>query len=195
MSGFSRPHDPARPGGKCGCTVVLLGEVIPQELVDKIDAVGKYGQGFATVELLAASLVDMDLHSLTSVPKNMNVMDFQDKVMKARGIPQQILPRYSVTNFSHSMGGGYAAGYYSYIRSEVLDCDAFQAFKETGDIFNQEVAQKFKEACLVPGSISSGMEMYKAFRGREPKIDGLLENRGLKQKTPTVKNTDVEKRK
>ena len=171
------------------------GEVIPQELVDKIDAVGKYGQGFATVELLAASLVDMDLHSLTSIPKNMNVMDFQDKVMKARGIPDQILPRYSVTNFSHSMGGGYAAGYNSYIWSEVLDCDAFQAFKETGDIFNQEVAQKFKESCLVPGSISSGMDMYKAFRGREPKIEGLLENRGLVQKPKTVKNTDVEKKK
>ena len=170
------------------------GEVIPQELVDKLDAVGKYGQGFATVEYLAASLIDMDLHSLTSVDPKMDVMTFQDKVMKARGIPQQILPRYSVTNFSHIMGG-YSAGYYSYIWSEVLDCDAFQAFKETGDIFNQEVAQKFKENCLVPGSINDGMTMYKAFRGREPKIDGLLENRGLTPKAQPVKTNDVEKRK
>lgn len=170
------------------------GETIPQELIDKIDAVGKYGQGFATVEYLAASLVDMDLHSLTNVDKKMNVMDFQDKVLKARGIPSQILPRYSVTNFSHIMGG-YSAGYYSYIWSEVLDCDAFQAFKETGDIFNQEVAQRFKETCLVPGSINTGMEMYKAFRGREPKIDGLLENRGLTPKAKPVQTKDVEKKK
>lgn len=171
------------------------GEIIPQELVDKIDAVGKYGQGFATVEYLAASLVDMDLHALTTVDKKMDVMDFQDKVLKARGIPQQILPRYSVTNFSHSIGGGYSAGYYSYIWSEVLDCDAYQAFKETGDIFNQEVAQRFKQSVLVPGSINKGMDMYKAFRGREPKIDGLLENRGLTIKPQAVKTKDVEKRK
>ena len=156
------------------------GEVIPQELIDKIEASGKYGQGFATVEYLAASYVDMDLHVLTEVPAGFNVMDFQTKKLAERGIPKQILPRYSVTNFSHSIGGGYSAGYYSYIWAEVLDCDAFQAFTETGDIFNQDVAQRFRQYVLTPGGIDKGMVMYRNFRGRDPKVDGLLENRGLK---------------
>lgn len=155
------------------------GEVIPQELVDKIVASNKYGQGFATMEYLAASYVDMDLHVLTEVPANLDVMAFQTKKLEERGIPKQILPRYSVTNFSHSIGGGYSAGYYSYIWAEVLDCDAFQAFKETGDIFNQKVAKRFRKQILTPGGISKGSEMYQNFRGRQPKVDGLLENRGL----------------
>jgi peptidyl-dipeptidase Dcp len=156
------------------------GEVIPQELIDKIEASDKYGQGFATVEYLAASYVDMDLHVLTEIPANFDVMEFQTKKLAERGIPKQILPRYSVTNFSHSIGGGYSAGYYSYIWAEVLDCDAFQAFKETGDIFNQDVAQRFCKYVLTPGGIDKGMVMYRNFRGRDPKVDGLLENRGLK---------------
>ncbi len=155
------------------------GEIIPQELVDKIVASNKYGQGFATVEYLAASYVDMDLHVLTEVPANLDVMAFQTKKLEERGIPKQILPRYSVTNFSHSIGGGYSAGYYSYIWAEVLDCDAFQAFKETGDIFNHDVAKRFRKYILTPGGISKGSEMYQNFRGRQPKVDGLLENRGL----------------
>ena len=156
------------------------GEVIPQELIDKIEASGKYGQGFATVEYLAASYVDMDLHVLTAVPANFDVMEFQAKKLAERGIPKQILPRYSVTNFSHSIGGGYSAGYYSYIWAEVLDCDAFQAFKETGDIFNQDVAERFRKYVLTPGGIDKGTVMYENFRGRQPQVDGLLENRGLK---------------
>ena len=156
------------------------GEVIPQELIEKIQASEKYGQGFATVEYLAASYVDMDLHVLTDVPDDFNVMDFQTKKLAERGIPRQILPRYSVTNFSHSIGGGYSAGYYSYIWAEVLDCDAFQAFKETGDIFDQDVAQRFRKYVLTPGGIDKGGVMYRNFRGRDPEVDGLLENRGLK---------------
>ena len=156
------------------------GETIPQELIDKIEASDKYGQGFATVEYLAASYVDMDLHALTEIPAGFDVMEFQARKLADRGIPVQILPRYSVTNFSHSLGGGYSAGYYSYIWAEVLDCDAFAAFKETGDIFNQEVAERFCKYILTPGGIDKGMDMYRNFRGREPQVDGLLENRGLK---------------
>jgi len=155
------------------------GEIIPMELVKKIDESSKYGQGFATVEYLAASLSDMDLHVLTEIPENLNVMDFEAQKLAERGIPQQILPRYRMTNFSHTMGGGYTAGYYSYMWSEVLDADAFDAFAETGDIFNQEVAAAFRKYVLTPGGIDDGMTMYKAFRGREPKIDALLRNRGL----------------
>ena len=155
------------------------GEIIPMELVEKIQESAKYGQGFATVEYIAASLSDMDLHVLTESPADLNVMDFEAKGLAKRGIPSQILPRYRMTNFSHTMGGGYTAGYYSYMWAEVLDADAFDAFAETGDIFNQEVAAKFRNHVLTPGGIEDGMTMYKKFRGREPQIDALLRNRGF----------------
>ena len=155
------------------------GEIIPMELVNKIQESAKYGQGFATVEYIAASLSDMDLHVLTEVPADLNVMEFEAKKLNERGIPSQILPRYRITNFSHTMGGGYTAGYYSYMWAEVLDADAFEAFKETGDIFNPDVADKFRKYVLTPGGIDDGMTMYKNFRGREPKIDALLKNRGF----------------
>ncbi len=155
------------------------GEVIPMELVKKIQDSQKYGQGFETVELVAASLVDMDMHTLTEIPANFNVMDFEEQKLKERGIPSQILPRYRVTNFSHTMGGGYTAGYYSYLWAEVYECDAFQAYKEAGNILDSEIAQRFRDNILAPGGIDDGMTMYRNFRGRDPKIDGLLENRGL----------------
>ena len=155
------------------------GEIIPMELVEKIQESDKYGQGFATVEYIAASLSDMDLHVLTEVPADLNVMEFEAQKLAERGIPSQILPRYRMTNFSHTMGGGYSAGYYSYMWAEVLDADAFEAFKETGDIFNQEVAEKFRKYVLTPGGIDDGMTMYRNFRGREPQIDALLKNRGF----------------
>ncbi len=156
------------------------GEVIPQELVDKVEESGKYGQGFATVEYVAASYTDMDLHVLRSVPENLNVLDYEQQKLQERGIPSQIYPRYRMTNFSHTMGGGYTAGYYSYMWAEVLDCDAFEAFKETGDIFNQEVAASFWKNCLSPGGVDDGMVMYTAFRGHKPGTDALLRKRGLK---------------
>lgn len=156
------------------------GEVIPQELIKKLDEAGKYGQGFATVEYLAASYVDMDLHVMKEIPANFDVMKYEEQKLAERGIPRQIQPRYRVTNFSHTMGGGYTAGYYSYIWAEVLDCDAFEAFKESGDIFNQDVAARFRKYVLTPGGIDDGMTMYRNFRGADPKIDGLLRNRGLK---------------
>ena len=155
------------------------GEIIPMELVEKIQESDKYGQGFATVEYLAASYSDMDLHVLTEIPANLNVMEYEATKLAERGIPSQILPRYRMTNFSHTMGGGYTAGYYSYMWAEVLDADAFDAFKETGDIFNQEIADKFRNYILTPGGIDDGMTMYRNFRGREPQIDALLRNRGL----------------
>lgn len=172
------------------------GEVIPAELIEKLDKSGKYGQGFATVEYLAASYLDMDLHALSgepsdqkvikfvdqtnNVPANFDVMSFEEETLGRRGLPSQIPSRYRSTYFNHTMGGGYTAGYYSYIWAEVLDCDAFQAFKETGDIFNQEVASKFREYVLTPGGINDAMDMYVNFRGKEPGTDPLLKNRGLK---------------
>ena len=172
------------------------GEVIPQELIEKLDKSGKYGQGFATVEYLAASYLDMDFHALSgdpadkqvikfvdqanNVPADLDVMAFEESVLGHRGLLRQIPSRYRTTYFNHTMGGGYTAGYYSYIWSEVLDCDAFQAYKETGDIFNQEVAQKFRQYVLTPGCIDDEETMYENFRGKAPQTDALLEKRGLK---------------
>lgn len=156
------------------------GEVIPAALVEKMDKSGKYGQGFATTEYLAASLLDMDYHVLKDVPADMDVMKFEGEALGKRGLLKQIPSRYRTTYFNHTMGGGYTAGYYSYIWAEVLDCDAYEAYKETGDIFNQEVAGKFRKYILTPGSIDDAMDMYVNFRGKQPGIEPLLKNRGLK---------------
>ncbi len=156
------------------------GEVIPEELVNRLTESGKYGQGFATTEYLAASLLDMDFHTLNEVPADLDVMVFEKETLAKRGLLSQIPPRYRTTYFNHSMGGGYTAGYYSYLWSEVLDADAFDAYVETGNIFNTEVAEKFRKHVLTPGGIDDAMQMYVNFRGKEPGIDALLKNRGLK---------------
>jgi peptidyl-dipeptidase Dcp len=156
------------------------GEVIPAGLIEKLDKSGKYGQGFATTEYLAASLLDMDYHVLTELPDDMDVMAFENKVLGGRGLLKQIPSRYRTTYFNHTMGGGYTAGYYSYIWAEVLDADAYQAFVETGDIFNREVAQRFRDYVLTPGSIDDTMDMYIRFRGKKPDTGPLLDNRGLR---------------
>ncbi len=155
------------------------GEVIPKDLVDKIVSSRKYGQGFKTVEYLAASYLDMDFHTLKEA-NNLNVLSFEQSVMNKIGLIPQIYPRYRSTYFQHAMSGGYTAGYYGYIWAEVLDADAFQAFKETGDIFNRTVATKFRKSILEKGGSKEASELYMDFRGSQPKIDALLENRGLK---------------
>lgn len=156
------------------------GEVIPESLVKKIDNSSKYGQGFATAEYLQASFLDMDYHVLKEIPSSFDIPAFETESMNRRGALSQIPPRYRTTYFNHTMGGGYTAGYYSYMWSEVLDADAFEAFKETGNIFDKKTAEKFRDFILVPGSIDDAMDMYKNFRGKEPGIEPLLKNRGLK---------------
>ena len=155
-------------------------EVIPAGLIEKLDKSGKYGQGFATTEYLAASLLDMDFHVLKEVHEGADVMKFEEAVLGDRGLLKQIPSSYRSTYFNHTMGGGYTAGYYSYIWAEVLDADAYQAYKESGDLFNQDVAQKFRQYVLTPGGIDDAMDMYKNFRGKEPNTEPLLKNRGLK---------------
>ena len=156
------------------------GEEIPAALVEKLDKSGKYGQGFATAEYVQASMLDMDYHVLKSIPANLDILKFEADVMKKLGALSQIPPRYRSTYFNHTMGGGYTAGYYSYMWSEVLDSDAFQAFKETGNIFDQATAKKFRDYVLTPGGIDDAMLMYTNFRGKEPNTTPLLKNRGLK---------------
>ena len=156
------------------------GEIIPNALVERLIQSGKYGQGFVTTEYVAASLLDMDFHTMKEIPADFDVMAFEAQTLGQRGLLSQIPSRYRTTYFNHTMGGGYTAGYYSYLWSEVLDADAFEAFKETGNIFNTEVAEKFRNYVLKPGAIDDAMDMYVNFRGKEPNIEPLLKNRGLK---------------
>jgi peptidyl-dipeptidase Dcp len=154
------------------------GETIPADLVDKIQASAKYGQGFATTEYMAASYLDLDYHVYPS-PETIDVTQFEATTLSRRGLIPQIPPRYRSTYFKHTFEGGYSAGYYSYIWSEVLDCDAFEAFIEAGDLFNQEIAERFRRTILEPGGIFPADELYLRFRGRQPDVNALLRNRGL----------------
>lgn len=154
------------------------GEPIPGELIQKIENSGKFNQGFATVEYLAASFLDMDWHTLTEAVEH-DAIEFENTSMNKIGLIKQIVPRYRSTYFNHIFAGGYSAGYYSYIWSEVLDADAFAAFEESGDVYNQELANKYREFILSKGGTDDAMELYKKFRGQEPAIEPLLERRGL----------------
>jgi peptidyl-dipeptidase Dcp len=155
------------------------GEVIPDELVEKIQKSEKFNQGFVTVEYLAAAYLDMDWHTQTE-QKEFDANAFEKASMDKIGMIPEIVVRYRSPYFRHIFSGGYSAGYYSYIWSGVLDTDAFQAFKETS-LFDQETAKKFREFVLSKGGTEDPMELYKKFRGREPDIKPLLEKRGLTQ--------------
>lgn len=153
------------------------GEPIPQEYIDKIEASSKFNQGFSTVEYMAASYLDMAYHTMDT-PTKVEPREFELSKMKALGLIDEIIPRYRSTYFAHIFSGGYSSGYYSYLWSEVLDADAFQAFKETS-LFDQETAERFREHILSKGGTRPGMELYQSFRGRAPLIEPLLERRGL----------------
>jgi peptidyl-dipeptidase Dcp len=154
------------------------GEPIPDELIEKLEMSGTFNQGFETVEFVAAALLDMDYHT-TDNPNIDDVRAFEKASMDRIGLIPEILPRYRSTYFSHIFSGGYSAGYYVYYWAGVLDTDAFYAFKETGDIFNQEVAAKFRTLLEKCGA-DDGMTVYKNFRGKEPSIEPYLEKKGLK---------------
>ncbi|MDR1227391.1 MAG: M3 family metallopeptidase [Prevotellaceae bacterium] len=157
------------------------GEAIPAELVGKITRASKYGQGFATVEYLAASWLDMDYHTLKTTAK-VDVPLFEKSAMDKLGLIPEILPRYRSTYFNHIFSNEYSAGYYSYIWAEVLDADAFDAFKKTGDIFNPSVARAYRKCILERGGTEDPMALYKRFRGAAPGITPLLVRRGLDKK-------------
>ncbi len=154
------------------------GETIPDELIDKIMASSNFNQGFATVEFLASGHLDMEYHTLSSY-EPFTVEEFEDKVQDKFNMIDEIYFRHGSTHFQHIFSGGYSAGYYSYIWSGVLDADAFEAFVETGDLFHQETAQRFREEILERGGTRNAMEMYVNFRGQEPGIEPLLRQRGL----------------
>jgi len=154
------------------------GEVIPQELINKLKNASHFNQGFATVEYLAASFLDMDWHTLTEA-KEYDTLEFETNSLNKIGLIPEIVVRYRSPYFNHIFSGGYSSGYYSYIWAEVLDADAFEAFKETS-LFDKKTAQAFRKNILEAGGTEDPMTLYKRFRGAEPKVEALLKRRGLR---------------
>ncbi len=154
------------------------GEVIPDSLINKIEAASTYGQGFINTELIAASLLDMAYANI-SEPTEIKFPDFEDAEMQKIGLIPEIISRYRSTYFQHVFSGGYSAGYYGYTWAAVLDNDAFEAFKENG-VFDKKTADAFRYNVLQNGNTEDAMVLYKRFRGQEPSIEPLLKNRGLK---------------
>jgi peptidyl-dipeptidase Dcp len=157
----------------------ITGEIIPQQLVNKIQAAAQFNQGFATTEYMAAALLDLAWHTLEDSSVQ-NAGEFEAQVLAEIGLIDQIAPRYRSTYFSHIFSGGYAAGYYGYIWSETLAADAFSVFKDKG-IFDQATAQAFRRSILSKGGSDDPMDMYREFRGQDPEVRHLLKSRGLSE--------------
>ncbi len=161
------------------------GEPMPEALLQRVIAARNFDQGFATVEFLGSAFIDLDFHSLPSSAPAIDSATFETRSMARIGMPEEIMMRHRPPHFGHVFsGGGYAAGYYSYMWSEVLDADAFEAFKETGDIFDPATAKRLRETIYAAGGSREPADAYKAFRGRLPSPDALLRKRGLAE--PTV---------
>ncbi len=163
LSEFARHHE--------------TGEAMPGELIDRIRAAGTFNQGFATVEFLASAIADIDFHD---APAGVDPKAREAETLARIGMPREIVMRHRTPHFAHVFSGdGYSSGYYSYMWSEVLDADAFAAFQETGDVFNQKVAQRLKKYVYAAGGSREEEAAYKGFRGRLPAVEGLLRKRGL----------------
>lgn len=162
------------------------GAPIPQALIDKMNKAATFNQGFKTTEYIAASLIDLHWHMLSSeeAAKITDARAFELDVLKKYNIPEEIEPRYRSTYFSHVFDGGYSAGYYSYLWAEILDADGFDAFKQSGDIFNPELAAKLKKWVYESGGLRETDELYRNFRGSDPGIEPLLRNRGFAEPAP-----------
>jgi len=156
------------------------GRVIPNSLIRRIEQNEQYGQGFQMTERIITSLLDMEYHMLTEIPKDFDAEKFEHAVREKYGVISQIPARHRPTHLRHSFGEfNYYAGYYMYMWAEQLDSDAFEAFKQTGDIFNQELAHRLRFELLSRGGVDDSMILYKNFRGKEPDPSALLRNRGL----------------
>jgi peptidyl-dipeptidase Dcp len=155
------------------------GEVIPDDLIERLTAASKYDQGFATVEYVASAMVDLDMHDGTT-DGTTDLLAAEAQTLERIGMPRAITMRHRSPHFQHIFSGGsYASGYYSYLWSEVMDADAFAAFKEAGSPFDADVAKKLKTHIYAAGGATDPAELYTAFRGRMPTVDALLEKRGL----------------
>ncbi len=158
------------------------GEPMPETLMDRIVESAHFNQGFATVEFLMSTYLDMEYHTITEPFQNLDQASItvEEQTIEKYGMIPEINYRWQSTNFQHIFAGGYAAGYYSYLWSGLLDADAYEAFRETGDVFDQETALSFRKNILERGGTEDAMQMYIDFRGREPIIEPLLRQRGLK---------------
>ena len=155
------------------------GKPMPKALLDRLLATRTFNQGFATVEYTSCALVDLDIHSVRDT-KALDVSEFERKTLDAIRMPAEIVMRHRLPHFQHLFSGsGYAAGYYSYMWSEVLDADAFEAFEETGNAFDPATAKRLRDFIYSAGNQRDPIEAYTAFRGRLPAVDALLKKRGL----------------
>ena len=155
------------------------GESMPDELIEKLLKAGKFNQGFINTEYLAASLLDMDWHTMSVLDAQNISNNFEKNSMNKIGLIDQIAPRYRSTYFAHIFSGGYSSGYYSYVHAAVLDSDAFEAFKEVGNVFDPELSSKLRKEIYEKGSTEEAMDLFVNFRGRKPIIEPLLKVRGL----------------
>ena len=153
------------------------GEPIPDRLLGRLEAARRFNQGFLTVEYAASALLDLELHALEDA-KGLDVAEFERRVLQGIAMPAEIVPRHRLPHFQH-IAGGNAAGYYSYLWSEVMDADAFAAFEEAGDVFDAATAARLKKFVYSAGNRRDPLEAYVAFRGRPPRIEGLMKKRGL----------------
>lgn len=160
---------------------VETGEVIPVELVERLLAAANHNQGFRTTEYIAASLLDLRWHMLTpeEAAEISDAREFEKRILDEYGLLDEIEPRYRTQYFSHTFSGGYSAGYYAYLWSEILDADGFDAFREAEDIFDPETAARLKQWVYEAGGLREADELYRKFRGSDPSIDPLLEGRGF----------------
>ena len=161
---------------------------MPEALLQRLVAARNFNKGFATLEYIACASADLDLHSLPWAKDGDRALDpnafdpnaFEAQRLADMGMPGEIVMRHRLPHFAHIFaGGGYAAGYYSYMWSEVLDADAFSAFEETGDIFDPATAKRLRQSIYAAGGLQEPAEAYKAFRGRLPTADALLRKRGF----------------
>ena len=155
------------------------GEPMPEAMMQSLIKARTFNQGYLTVQQLSSAILDMRLHSLTSLPANFDARTWEAAQLKDLGVPEEIGMRHRLAHFSHIFDGGYSAGYYAYTWAEVMDADGFEAFKEAGNIFDPTLAAKLRREILERGNTRDPVESYTAFRGRMPSPDALLRNRGL----------------
>ena len=153
-------------------------EVMPIELIKKLENASLFNQGFETVEYLAAAILDMEYHTINE-QQEIDANSFEQQAMNKIGLMDEIYSRYRSTYFNHIFSGGYSSGYYSYIWSAVLDADAFDAFVKTGNVYDPDLAKLYRTYILASGGSEDSMELYRKFRGEDPSIDPLLARRGL----------------
>ena len=156
------------------------GEPIPEAMLASLLEARTFNQGFVTVQQISSAILDMRLHQMTSVPADFDAVAWEKAQLTALGVLEAVGMRHRLPHFSHIFDGGYSAGYYAYSWAEAMDADGFEAFKESGDLFNPVLAAKLRREVLARGNTRDPAESYIAFRGRLPNADALLENRGLK---------------